>query len=617
VCGIAGIYHYRRAEKVCLTELVTIRDAMFARGPDDHGLWISENNQVGFGHRRLAIIDPGPSGHQPMLKGDLVITFNGEIYNYKQLKSELISQGYHFKTNSDTEVLLALYQQLGSEMLTKLSGMFVLAIWDQKKETLFLARDPYGIKPLYFAKDNGSVRFASSVKALLTSSAISTETSPAAEVAFLMLGYIPEPRTIFENIQSLESGHSLLFDKTGLVAQKCYASIAAQWQRAYACANDYQTEDLFGISTDFRDSVNRHLVSDVPVGVFLSAGIDSGAIAGLAAESVSGLSSTTLRFSEFSNSEQDESTLATEVASYYGLNHTSRIVDSQEFVQDLPAFFNAMDQPTVDGLNTWFISKSAAELGIKVMLSGVGGDELLGSYPAFERIPNLMNIFGSIPGFPQMGDHLAKLRKLLPDYFIPPKYWGMLGHSNDLERCYYLNRGIFLPWELPQLMEADRLEAGLNSLQLFQHIKQQVDEIEIADNKDQSSKYHGLISTLESSLYMRNQLLRDSDWASMAHSIEVRTPLVDFELIKSIAPKLVNLPNKRSKFCLANAPAKSLPDKIQSRKKTGFTTPIAGWIENSEMLSQWKRKPLLGHDKCHWSRRYVYSVLQTYKDQIG
>ncbi len=428
MCGIAGIYSYRDdADVVSEQELTTIRDAMVHRGPDDQGLWLSEDRRTGLAHRRLAIIDPGPAGHQPMQRDSLVITFNGEIYNYQELMDELKALGHRFKTYSDTEVILALYQELGPKMLHRLSGMFALAIWDQDRQELFLARDPYGIKPLYYSNQHGSVRFASSVRALSQSPAISAEFNPSAEVAFLMLGYIPEPTTIFAEIDSVEAGHYLVFNRRGAESVK-YAGISDQWRRALNSSGSDSISDLSDLSDAFGDSVARHLVSDVPVGVFLSAGIDSGAIAGLAAEAIPGkICSTTLGFPEFVDTGQDETRLALEVAEYYGLEHNTRVVTENEMSADLSNFFHHMDQPTVDGLNSWFISKSASEMGLKVMLSGVGGDELLGSYPAFTRIPKLLKYTGvltprdfyalgiaSLDGVGQVGSRVSRIENIRP-----------------------------------------------------------------------------------------------------------------------------------------------------------------------------------------------------------
>ncbi len=279
MCGVAGIYSYNDlGQEVSHTELVRIRDYMVSRGPDDEGLWISPCSRVGLAHRRLAIIDPGPSGHQPMHRNGISITYNGEIYNFRKLKKGLEDAGYAFETGSDTEVILALYQEKGTAMLCELSGMFALAIWDQDRGKLILARDPYGIKPLYLADNGQCLRFASSTNALIAGGRVSSNIDPAAEIGFLMLGSVPEPMTIREEIKAMPPGCCICFDSRGRGEIECYRNISRQWQAGFQdyMAGDY---DHSGIAGEIQDSVIRHLVSDVPVGVFLSAGVDSGAVA--------------------------------------------------------------------------------------------------------------------------------------------------------------------------------------------------------------------------------------------------------------------------------------------------------------------------------------------------
>jgi asparagine synthase (glutamine-hydrolysing) len=614
VCGIAGIYAYHnKSPAVEKNELIRIRDFMTSRGPDNAGIWMSGNQRVGLAHRRLSIIDPSPSGHQPMTRGTATITYNGEIYNFRSLRETLKQQGHMFNTESDTEVLLALYQQHGVEMAGYLCGMYALAIWDAQKEKLILVRDPYGIKPLYFCNDNGQFRFASQVKALIAGGKVSKEKDPAAEAAYLMLGSVPEPATIFSSISVLPAGCTLVLDSSGIQYLHQFDSIAETWDNAL----QHQSEpDSLRITAGFRDSVARHLVSDVPVGVFLSAGIDSGAIAGLMSEVAHrNIQSITLQFGEYAGSENDESVLASEVAALYGISHTSREVSEHEFRGDLTPFLDAMDQPTIDGLNTWFISKAAAETGIKVMLSGLGGDELMGSYPSFRRIPKWNRSMKWTNKFTWPGSVAEKLRKFIPYGLFPPKMWGLARFGGTRAGAYFLNRGVFMPWDLPDLMDHDRLEAGLKNLDLLAHIESCIPASSVGDVNKSGSRTadsQAAISSMESCLYMRNQLLRDTDWASMAHSIEVRTPLVDFQLLKDLAPRLLSVENLDSKLCLANSPAKPLPEGITRRSKTGFTTPIGSWIESSRRLDHWRSVPALSHASTHWSRKYAFSVLKEY-----
>jgi asparagine synthase (glutamine-hydrolysing) len=533
------------------------------------------------------------------------------------LREALKQQGHVFNTESDTEVLLALYQHHGFKMAGFLSGMFALAIWDAQKEQLFLARDPYGIKPLYFCNNKGEFRFASQVKALIAGGKVSREQDPAAEAAYLMLGSVPEPATIFSSISVLPAGCTLVLDASGTQNLHQFASIPDTWNKAL----QHQIEpDPVEIASGFRESVARHLVSDVPVGVFLSAGIDSGAIAGLMSEVAhQNIESITLKFEEYANSENDESILARQVAELYGISHTSRAVSENEFRTDLAHFLETMDQPTIDGLNTWFISKAANETGIKVMLSGLGGDELMGSYPSFRRIPKWNRAMKWTNRVTWPGSVIEKLRKFLPYGLFPPKMWGLARYGGTRAGAYFLNRGVFMPWDLPDLMDHDRLEAGLESLELLAHIESFMPELSAGNANGSMSgatASQAAVSSMESCLYMRNQLLRDTDWASMAHSVEVRTPLVDFQLLKDLAPRLLSVENLDSKLILANSPAKPLPESITRRSKTGFTTPIGNWIESSRGLDHWRSVPALSHASTHWSRKYAFSVLKEYCEEV-
>lgn len=608
MCGIAGIFAYHQSAKgVDQEELLDIRDYMTARGPDDAGLWVSDKKRVGLAHRRLSIIDPGPTGHQPMHRGKISITYNGEIYNFRILRYALESRGFQFQTGSDTEVLLALYEEQGIQMVNSLIGMFALAIWDAHKEKLFLARDPYGIKPVYYSEDGKSFRFASQVKALLAGAKVSRNVDPAAEVAFLMLGSVPEPLTYYSAIRSLPAGSMLEVDCNGVDSAEQYCSVSDLWSEALA--NKF-IDGNSSLSADFKDSVRRHLVSDVPVGVFLSAGIDSGAIAGIMSEIANQeIDSITLKFEEFENSSDDESILAKSVAKHYGINHHIRTVAREEFDHDLPAFLDSMDQPTIDGLNTWFISKAASEKGIKVMLSGVGGDELLGSYPSFKRIPTWIKMFGWAKQIPSLGNLVLGVRKFFPEHLISPKAWGLFRYGGGYAGGYFLNRGLFMPWDLAKIMPLDRAEAGINELRLLDRVDAYIPKKLSSSPNSKNAVNHASISALESCLYLRNQLLRDTDWSAMAHSVEVRTPLVDIQLLKNIAPKLLNCKSLGSKSYLAESPVSPLPEIVPQRSKTGFTTPVGEWIQLSSDLDQWKSVPMLADKRCHWSRRYAYSIL--------
>jgi asparagine synthase (glutamine-hydrolysing) len=577
MCGVAGIfaYHYP-ALPVDRDELRLIRDHMSARGPDGFGEWFSDDGRVGLGHRRLSIIDLSEAGAQPMRSscGRYVISFNGEIYNYRELRLQLEAKGFVFKSESDTEVLLNMYADAGVDMLKRLRGMFAFGLWDEEQGKVLLARDPYGIKPLYVADDGWTCRFASQVKALAASPKVAKTSDPAGMAGFYLLGSVPEPYTVFREIRCLEAGHYQWITAVGAERPARYSAIAAAWTGSAGFSTTLTSDDAQEAIYDaLRDSVRAHLIADVPVGAFLSAGIDSGALVGMMRDCTEQpIKTITLGFTEFRGSANDETQLAAEVARRYRTEHSSRMVDFDEFATDLPKILDAMDQPSIDGINTWFVCKAAREAGLKVAVSGVGGDELFGGYPSFREVPRLVRaamIPGMIPGlgraFEAVGSQLAQW---LPR--VPPKAAGLLRYGGSWSGAWFLKRGLFLPSELPQVMGTHEAHEGLRRLGLERHVASNLP----LTGADDFAK----VAAFEASLYMRNQLLRDTDWASMAHSLEVRTPLVDFELLSRVAALRPRIkPQHFNKQILARAPSQKLPDVLISRPKTGFTTPVATW----------------------------------------
>src|SRR5438128_1023462 len=389
MCGLNGIFAYHSADSAPqVSELLATREAMRARGPDGAGSWWSVDRRCGLAHRRLTILDLSERAAQPMISedGGLVVVFNGEIYNYPELRSELEARGARFRTTSDTEALLHLYVRDGIEMVRRLRGMFAFAIWDEQRRGLFLARDPYGIKPLYTANDGWTFRFASQVKALLAGDRISRVPEPAGYAGFYLFGSVPEPFTLYRDIRALPAGHTQWIDAAGPREPRSFANLAAVLAaEGRRPVSDSEVEVADIVRTAVSDSVRAHLLADVEVGAFLSAGIDSGALLGLMREAGQrrGVRAITLAFEEFRGTEEDEAPLAALVAEQYGARHVVRRVGQREFLDDLPAILDAMDQPSIDGINTWFVAKAAREAGLKVAISGLGGDELLAGYSSF------------------------------------------------------------------------------------------------------------------------------------------------------------------------------------------------------------------------------------------
>ncbi|RTL71307.1 MAG: asparagine synthase (glutamine-hydrolyzing) [Hyphomicrobiales bacterium] len=600
MCGINGIfsYHYA-ANPIDPSELVRTRDHMAPRGPDGMGEWISEDRRASFGHRRLSIIDLSNAGAQPMSNADgsLVVTFNGEIYNYKLLRRDLEAKGFVFRSNSDTEVLLHLYAARGEAMVHDLRGMFAFAIWDAKRRRMYLARDPYGIKPLYYADDGWTFRFASQVKALIAGGAISRDPEPAGVVGFYLWGSVPEPFTTYQAIRALPAGTILIVDEVGAHPARRYHSIAQVFADVERTGTAHivrsQADAHAAIRESLLDSVRHHLVADVPVGAFLSAGVDSGALVGLMRDAgQSDIQTVTLTFDEFRGGPHDEAPLAEEVARLYSTRHATRVVTQRDFEADLPRILDAMDQPSIDGINTWFVSKAAHELGLKVAVSGLGGDELFGGYPSFRDVPRwvkLMRWPARVPGLGlaarSAGQPVARLLGL------NPKFAGMMKYGGTFEGAYLLRRGLFLPWEIGEILTPEVVRQGMRRLDPLQHVREQLEPA--------PRGAHGKVSTLESALYMRNQLLRDTDWASMAHALEVRVPLVDSTLLQKTAPFASIARASSAKALLSNAPSTPLPSSVLNRTKTGFSTPIEHWM--TSVVPPARRA-------AHWSRPWSIAV---------
>lgn len=565
MCGFAAIFD-RTGRGIDREALMRMSDRLASRGPDGAGLWMSEDGQIGLAHRRLTIIDLSEAGAQPMASADgrQIIVYNGEIYNYRELRAELEADGVAFFSESDTEVILHLYARYGGDLVHRLAGMFAFAIWDSEKQTIFAARDPYGIKPLYVADDGRTVRLASTVKAILAGGGVDTSQNAAGHVGLFLWGTVPEPHTLYKGIRALPAGHHLWIDRGISNQPTSYASIAGAFADAEREPDSLGTDAL---QKALVESVRRHLVSDVPVGVFLSAGLDSTTLAAHAAEVGGRLRTLTLGFAHYRGTTSDEVPLAETVARQLGSEHTTVWVSADDFETERERLFDAMDQPTLDGINTFFVSRAAHEVGLKVALSGVGGDELFGGYPSFRVIPRIVAGVRAVPGAQVIGRGLRRITSPILSRVTSPKYAGLIEYGGDYAGAYLLRRGLFMPWELPQVLDPDLARTGWQDLAPCAVLSDTVAGISSPAMR---------IGALESCHYMRNQLLRDTDWASMAHSLEVRTPLVDWRLLNSVA-RLRSANPDLGKKAMAQTPRHPLPSSLLDRPKSGFTVPLRDW----------------------------------------
>lgn len=571
MCGISGVFAFGSPAAPAAAAVVTRLNALQSRrGPDGDGIWTAEDRRVVLGHRRLAIVDIGPAGAQPMAdaSGRWLISFNGEIYNYRELRAELEAAGRRFLTRSDTEVLINVVAQWGEAGLRRLRGMFAFALWDRRDRELWLVRDPFGIKPLYVASQDGTLWFASQARALAAAAPIDTARSAAALVGFYLWGHVPEPFCWWRGIRMLPAGHlqRIAIDKP-VPAPRCYARL-----------QDVFAEPSAGpigpapLRAALLDSVRHHLIADVPVGIFLSAGIDSNIIAALAAETGSRLQTLTVAFDEFAGTAFDEAPDAEAAARRLGSEHRTVRIGRDRFDATLDDFLRRMDQPTIDGLNTYLVSEAAARHGLKVALSGLGGDELFGGYPSFRQIPKLLTFGRWTAKRPALRRTLGGGLKLLARGGMPPKTAGLVAHSTEIAKAYLLRRALYLENELDALLDESWLQAGLAELQSIPSLAATVMPANAADRPPTE---HAQIAMLEACWYMRNQLLRDADWSGMAHGVEVRLPFVDMPLWRALAPAIASAapPSKADlAACVGN-----IPGAVIRRAKTGFATPVRDW----------------------------------------
>jgi asparagine synthase (glutamine-hydrolysing) len=558
------------ASAVDREELRRIAARMDARGPDGQGEWIAADCRVALAHRRLAVIDPEPRAAQPMHSADgaAVLAYNGEIYNFRELRAGLERDGVAFRTRSDTEVLLALFAREGEAMLARLRGMYAFALWDARRGALLLARDPLGIKPLYYADDGWTLRAASQVKALRAGGRVSGDPEPAGLAGFALFGSVPEPFTLLREVRALPAGHALWVDERGPGAPRRHFSIARTWAEGRV-----DGEPAAVAIAAVRDSVRVHLVSDVPVGVFLSAGVDSGALLGaMEDQAAAAPTAITIAFDEYAGTADDEAPLAARIAAHYRAPHVVRRVAEAEFRADLPRILDAMDQPSIDGFNTWFAAKAAREVGLKAVLSGIGGDELCGGYASFRDLPRWVRLLRPAARLPLAGRaaRIALAPLLAATGIASPKAAGLLELGGSWPGAWLLRRGLFMPWELTRVLPRDTVVEGLRRLRWPQRIGSCLEP-------DPGSDF-ARVATLEATHYLRDTLLRDADWASMAHGIELRTPLVDAWLLRTAGPAFAALGPARGKAVLAQAPRRPLPSLAVARRKTGFQTPVAAWL---------------------------------------
>ncbi len=525
-------------------------------GPDDFGIYTVPGTRLVLGHRRLALIDLSPLGHQPMIYLDrYVITFNGEIYNFPELKKELQQSGMHFNTGSDTEVILAAFAKWNTQSFARLKGMFAFALYDMERNDVYLVRDPSGIKPLYYSRGAASLAFASEVRAFAgTGGAKENKYWPIYQMAY---GHIPEPVTTLENVKPLHKG---CFYKINLTSGEStcqsfthysYSNTIPDWQSA--------TE---AISRSMHTAVGRHLLSDAPIGVFLSGGIDSGIVTTVASRfQQEHLKTLSLYFKETEYSEKQYQDLILQKVQCNSYQH---LLSEQEFNDSFPGILKAMDMPSCDGINTWFISKYAKDHDLKAVLSGIGGDELFGGYPSFQRM-NIALQLQQAPDFALRLTEKSSTKKINRASYLT---------LEGIKGLYLFLRGQYIPLQIAQQLGATEKEiwSVLEDLPVLPFVT--------------SLRPHNKASWMELNMYMQNQLLRDADVMSMSHGIEIRVPFLDEEVIKTglAIRSSVKYKGPQQKQILIDSFKDQLPEAVWNREKMGFTFPFTQWMINSNFV---------------------------------
>jgi asparagine synthase (glutamine-hydrolysing) len=569
MCGIVGIL--RRDGRVAPDVLERATDSLAHRGPDDRGTVIireesPEPVEVGLGNRRLAILDLSPLGHQPMQDPEFGnwIVYNGEIYNFLEVRERLEREGVSFQSRSDTEVLLKAYGRWGESCLTELRGMFAFAIWDARKHRLFVARDPMGIKPLYFATQGEHFLFASELRTLLGTGLLSRRIDRAGMLNYLMFGSLYDPIPLIEGISVLPAGHFLTWEK-GSVKQTRYWDLASQVE-----AGTPLQDQLDQVNVALDESVRMQMVSDVPVGVFLSGGIDSSSLVGILSRSGARLHTFSIVFREADYSEEKYSR---RVAQKFGIEHREIMVSQGDALNAIPSAIEAMDQPTIDGLNTFIVSRHTRAAGIKVALSGLGGDELFAGYSSFRTVPRMerfANVWQHVPGAVR-GTLASVFAMLAPTSDQNRKLAALASGNGSLLHPYFLSRQLFTALQRDALLASTEQFIARAS----QSLK---DNLAHAEGFDPINR----VSYLETRCYMLNTLLRDSDMMSMAHGLEVRVPLIDHRLAEALMalPGSAKMNDSVPKPLLVNALGGALPDEIVHRRKRGFTLPFEHWLRD-------------------------------------
>ena len=624
MCGIAGLVVSAGDGVDAHAALTRMGDALAHRGPNGQGLFRSQDGRVGLVNRRLAVVDLSAAAAMPMCNPSRTvwITYNGEIYNAAALRAELTARGAQFSSTSDTEVILHGYEVWGEGVVERLRGMFAFAIYDARQwpggvQRLLLARDRLGIKPLYYSARPGSLVFASEVKALQASGLVSAGLSPAGVVGFLLLGSVPAPVTIYEGMHALEPGAMLRLEADWTTSR---LNVRRYWAPPLPGDPTGATRDPVGeVRALLEDAVRSHLVSDVPLGAFLSGGLDSSSVVALMREATTGpLRTCSMVFEEAGYSEAP---YARAMARAVGAEHHERVITAEEAQKELERVLAAMDQPTIDGVNTYFVAQTAREAGLTVALSGLGGDELFGGYPnTFQGVPRVWRAIRAVHSVPGGARLVRAGLRAAASGSRWAKVADGLARPASAAGAYLTCRGLFAPSEVRALVGPELWAAATEVLDPLRAIGE-------AGGADTSDLF-GWVSRAELGRYTHDQLLRDTDVMSMAHGLEVRVPFLDHVLVERVLrlPSAAHRNGDRPKALLLAALGERLPEVVRApRPKQGFTFPFARWLRGPlrERCAEWTLEltGLLRPEgvaavqqawaagRAHWSRPWALAAL--------
>lgn len=564
MCGIAGIVDQRANGEALARCAERMSRAIMHRGPDDQGQVTVSESQPGvvMAHRRLAIIDLSHAGHQPMQDSNAWISFNGEIYNYRELRAELRNEGHTFRTGTDTEVILKAYVQWGADCVKHLRGIFAFGIWDNATRTLLLARDHLGVKPMYFWRDDHSLVFASEVRSLLASGYVPRHLDHHALQGYMTFGAVQDPQTLVRDVVSLQPGHTLTW-------REGRATIAQYWiLPSPERRRDLRYMDVEeALRAHLTDAVRMQLVADVPVAAFLSGGIDSTAI--LALMRIGGARNIRSVSVVFDEPTYDERVFARKAAETFGTDHHELILTSHDVVRGLPAALAAYDQPSMDGLNTYFVSQVTRSEGLSVALSGLGGDEVFGGYGGHSRQLLAERAAAAVRLMPRPARHaLASAVSAVARTETGRRFVDLL---TTRSHPYFLTRQVFNRAQIDSLLTPEFND---------QRTSWEPDAFNDLETLGRGTDAVTRTSAFELGTYMLSMLLRDADQMSMAHALEVRVPLLDHRLVEFVfsLPGRLRLDRAVPKPLLTRPLEAELPRECIYRAKQGFELPFERWL---------------------------------------